>query len=97
MAIELEDVKIDVMSDLDMADSKHDISFQSMNSVIRVEDDAQSSLDTSVISVIKVSDAEDKESELVKGGSVLDGAEEQDSVVELGKEAVDENLTLSMA
>ena len=90
-------MKIDVMSDLDMADSKHDISFQSMNSVIRVEDDAQSSLDTSVISVIKVSDTEDKESELVKGGSVLDGAEEQDSVVELGKEAVDENLTLSMA
>ena len=78
--------------DLSDMDSKLDIS---MNSVIRVEDDAQSSLDTSVISVIKVSDADaDKESSELGSARPLD---EQDSVIEVGKEATDENLTLSMA
>lgn len=49
--IEMDDVKVDISE----IDSKLDIS---MNSVIRVEDDAQSSLDTSIISVIKVSEAD---------------------------------------
>ena len=69
--------------------SKLDIS---MNSVIRVEEDAQSSLDTSVVSVIKVSDAADDKESCVS---------EQDSVIEVGKEGVgvvddEKNLTLSM-
>ena len=74
----------DVKIDFDL-DSKLD---ESMNSVIRVDDDGQSSLDTSIISVIRVCDNDaDKESELG----------DQDSVIEIGKDVEDENLTLSMA
>ena len=55
---------------------------ESVNTVIQNEDDGQSSLDTSLISVIKVSDGKDDEAE---------------QTIEAAKVAVDENLTLSMA
>ena len=52
-------------------------------------------MDTSVISVIKVSDANaDKDSEL---GSARPLDTLDDSVIEAAKEVADENLTLSMA
>ena len=52
-------------------------------------------MDTSVISVIKVSDTNtDKESEL---GSARPLDTLDDSVIEAAKEVADENLTLSMA
>lgn len=48
-----------------------------------------------MISVIKVSDADaDKESSELGSARPF---EEQDSIIEVGKEAMDENLTLSMA
>lgn len=53
--IGLEDVKIEMKMTADVADQSAKKLDQSMNSVIRVEDDA---LNTSVVSVIRVSDGD---------------------------------------
>ncbi len=67
-----------------------------MNSVIRVADDAQSSLDTSIISVIEVKDSEEKDKNDL--GQILPADQEGEEAgpdIQAAK-VEDENLTLSM-
>ena len=94
-AIDLDDVQIEVADDV--ADElTQDKLNQSMNSVIRVADDAQSSLDTSIISVIEVKDSEEKDkNDLAQILSADQDGEEAGTDVQAAK-VEDENLTLSM-
>ena len=82
--VDLSEIKIDIFESIDSkADSNLDVS---INTVIQQEDDAYSSLNTSVISVIKVSDELDR----------LEG-DESNTVVMVGDTKVAENLTLSIS